>query len=80
MKISIVEQVILVALAAIFQVVRTSKIITASYPPVFFVSDVVLVAVFVYALYILYDTANSVFVILQFEIEAARENEETPKK
>jgi hypothetical protein len=34
-----------------------------------FSSDVILIAIFFYAIHILYDTANSIFIILQFENE-----------
>jgi hypothetical protein len=67
MKISIAEQVILVILAFIVEVLGTSSLIIANFPHITFISNVVLIAVFSYALYILYDTANSVFVILRFE-------------
>jgi len=67
MKISIIEQVALIISAIIVQVVGTSSLISVRFPLLTFVSSVILVAIFSYALYILYDTANSVFVILQFE-------------
>ena len=67
MKTSIAEQVILVILASVTQMISTSSLIKASFPLITFISNVVLIAIFSYAIYILYDTANSVFVILQFE-------------
>lgn len=67
MKISIVEQVVLVVLSVITQILGTSTLIISVFPGICFVSDVVLIGIFSYALYILYDTANSVFVILNFE-------------
>ena len=42
------------------------KYFKTQFPAIGFISDVALVAVLAYALYILYDTANSVFVILEF--------------
>jgi len=71
MKLSIAEQVVLVILAVITQVIGSSSLINHSYPLITFISDVVLVSIFSYAIYILYDTANSVFVILQFENQDA---------
>jgi hypothetical protein len=67
MKISIAEQVILVILAVAIQIIGTSALIVAKFPLVTLVSNVFLTSIFAYALYILYDTANSVFVILKFE-------------
>lgn len=67
MKLSIAEQVVLVILAVLTQVIGSSSLINHSYPIIGFISDVILVSIFSYAIYILYDTANSVFVILQFE-------------
>lgn len=67
MKVSITEQVILIIVTAITQVMAGSPLVTSSFPSMHFVSSVILIGVFSYSLYILYDTANSVFVILQFE-------------
>jgi uncharacterized membrane protein YkvI len=67
MKASIAEQIALVVLALITQVIGSSSLISTNYPLVTFITEVILVAIFSYAIYILYDTANSVFVILQFE-------------
>lgn len=69
MKLSIVEQVVLVIVTVITQVLNESTIINASFPIINFISSVILISVFSYAVYILYDTANSVFVILSFENE-----------
>ena len=67
MKLSIVEQVVLIISSIVVQVIGTSSLLNASFPMLGFVSSVILVAIFSYAIYILYDTANSVFVILRFE-------------
>ena len=67
MKLSIIEQVALVVLAVIVQLIGTSSLINSHFQLISFVRDVILVAIFSYAIYILYDTADSVFVILQFE-------------
>jgi uncharacterized membrane protein YfcA len=80
MKISIKEQVVLVILAVIVQVIGTSSLIIASFPPITFVSNVVLIAIFSYALYILYDTANSVFVILQFENDNSKDKDKNEQQ
>jgi len=83
MKLSIVEQVVLIILSIAVQVIGTSSLLQASYPMLGFVSSVILVAIFSYAIYILYDTANSIFVILRFESSMPRtkdENEKTVQK
>jgi hypothetical protein len=67
MKLSIVEQVALVIIAIITQVIGSSAIINNNYPYITFIAEMILAAILAYALYIVYDTANSVFVILQFE-------------
>jgi len=67
MKVSIAEQVFLVVLAVVVQVISSSTLINNGYPWITFISEVIMVSIFAYAIYILYDTANSVFVILQFE-------------
>jgi hypothetical protein len=66
MRISIIEQLVLIVAAILIQIVRASEILKIQFPAINFISDVALVAVLAYALYILYDTANSVFVILKF--------------
>lgn len=67
MKVSIAEQVILIILAVIVQVIGASSLIQTGYPLITHISNVLLIAIFSYSIYILHDTANSVFVILQFE-------------
>ncbi|MEW6586240.1 MAG: hypothetical protein AB1442_11605 [Nitrospirota bacterium] len=72
MKVSIIEQVVLVIIAVIIQVIGASELIKTNFPPITFFANVVLVAIFSYALNVLYDTAKSVFVILQFENETSK--------
>ena len=67
MKISIIEQVVLIVIAIIIQIIRASKILQVQFSSINFIADVILVAILSYALYILYDTANSIFVILEFK-------------
>lgn len=67
MKLSIHEQVGLIVIAVIFQLIKTSKFLISLYSGIDFISTVVLLAVIIYAIIILYDTANSVFVILETE-------------
>ncbi len=69
MKLSITEQLVLIVVAIMVQVLGASKVLVAWLPSVRFVTDVLLVAILAYAIYILRDTASSVFVILQFENE-----------
>lgn len=81
MKKNIIEQVVLVISAFVIQVIGTSSIIIARFSSITFISNVLLIAIFFYALYILYDTANSVFVILKFENKnsSVSENNQTSK-
>jgi len=67
MKKSIIEQVALIIIATILLIIRESKFVnTLNDSPIFFV-DGLLLALLVYAVYILYDTACGIFVILNFE-------------
>jgi hypothetical protein len=67
MKISIVEQVFLIVITVFVQIVSSSKLVQTSLPDLLFFTDIILIGVFSYAIYILYDTANSIFVILNYE-------------
>jgi hypothetical protein len=67
MKLSIHEQIFLIISAIIIQIVQNSEIIKTDSPAILFITQVVLIAIFFYFIYILYDTANSIFVILDFE-------------
>jgi hypothetical protein len=64
MKRSIIEQIALVSLASIALVLKESTVVQALWGSSDFVLNVMLIAVFICALHILYDTANGVFVIL----------------
>ena len=72
MKISIVEQIMLVVAAALVQLLGSSRVIVASVPATPIISNVVLLAIFAYAIHIVYDTANSVFVLMRFETTAPK--------
>ena len=67
MKLSLVEQVILVVVTTITQVMKESVLVASAFPSIGFISSVIMIGVFAYAIHILYDTANSIFVILNFE-------------
>jgi len=67
LRVSIIEQLCLIALSALVLIGSKSQPISANIPHAAFVSDVLLLAIFCYAVYILYDTAESVFVIIGFE-------------
>jgi uncharacterized protein YacL len=69
MKTSIIEQVTLIIVAIIVQVINGSSLLTTRLPILSSISNVILLAVLFYAIYNLYDTANSIFVILKFENE-----------
>lgn len=72
---SIIEQGIVLAASLIVLILLDSHIIAdgPSYVP--FSLGVVLVALFLHALHILYDTANGVFVILRHENQASRDQD-----
>ena len=67
LKSSVTEQLIFIILAVIILVLRGSGVVLASHPWADLILEVALVAVFVAALYTLFDTARSIFVILEFE-------------
>lgn len=66
MKTSVVEQMVLIALAVLLQILTKSTSITWLETTTFVLNSLV-AAVFVYALHILWDTANGVFIILKYE-------------
>ena len=67
MKESIIEQIFLIIGASITQVLRSSRLIQNSWSASDFISQVVLVAIFSSAIQILYDTANGIFILLNYE-------------
>lgn len=75
MKLALVEQVILIIVTAVTQIISESSLIKSSYPSTDFVASVILVSIFSYAIHILYDTANSIFVILDFENSTNKDKE-----
>jgi hypothetical protein len=70
MRTSITEQLILVILAIVLQILTGSKSLVINFPDLPAIVLVLMTAVFVYAIHVLYDTANSIFVILKFENDA----------
>jgi uncharacterized membrane protein YphA (DoxX/SURF4 family) len=76
MKKSIIEQVLLVIFAIIFQIIGTSLLIINTLPILTFISEVALVAILANALDILYDTAKSVFIIVEYENTNSGKNHE----
>ncbi|MGL1904338.1 MAG: hypothetical protein OCC49_19545 [Fibrobacterales bacterium] len=64
MKLSVTEQIGLIVCALIFLVARTSQV-PCSITHINLLFDSAIIAVFVYGITILYDTANSVFVLLE---------------
>jgi hypothetical protein len=64
MKSSIFEQIALILIALVVTMVESSSLFATWLSDASFVADVILVAVFVYALLILYDTANAVFMLI----------------
>jgi hypothetical protein len=80
MKTSILEQVVLVIFAGVIEIIGSSSLISSKLPVITFISNVFLTGIFSYAIYILYDTANSVFVILNFENNMAKNEDKKEKK
>lgn len=66
MKRSVIEQVVLIALVVIVQILKNGKRINFSIHSDFVFSSV-LTSIFCYSIYILYDTANAIFIISEFE-------------
>ena len=67
MKWSIIEQVVLIVSSILFLLAKKSEVILSHIPHADFALEVALLAIFFYSIHILYDTANSVFVIMNFE-------------
>lgn len=67
MRVSITEQVVLIALSVIALILKTSARVDQFFGNSEVVIGVTLLALFVFAIQILYDTANGIFVILKFE-------------
>jgi hypothetical protein len=67
MKWSIVEQVILIVSSIVFLLFKKSEVVLGHIPHADFALEVTLLAIFFYSIHILYDTAKSVFEIMNFE-------------
>lgn len=67
MKISIYEQVFLICAAISLQMVSYSSIVKIHSLKSHYVISSLLVAVFVYAMLILFDTAKAIFVLLEYD-------------
>lgn len=67
MRNATLEQLVLIVIAAVLLVVKGSTLILAKVPYSEFVITSLLVAVFAFALQVLYDTASAVYVILDHE-------------
>lgn len=67
LRVSIIEQVIILAIAAVMLLLKSSIVIKNAWIYAEFVLNVLLIATFVWAIHVLYDTANGVFVILKHE-------------
>ncbi len=76
MRGSIIEQIILILVSVIVQILSGSSFLFVTSEVFNTTSQVILISVFFYALYTLYDTANMIFVILEFENdEIKKEND-----
>ena len=67
LKKSVTEQVISILLATALLIVKDSNSILASYQNSELILNILVVSVFASSIYNLYDTANSIFIILEFE-------------
>jgi hypothetical protein len=67
LHLSIKEQVWLIAIGLFFLIINNSELIQNKIPALTFAIDTILVAIFLYAILILRDTANAIFVILGYE-------------
>jgi len=67
MKISIKEQLILILVGTSIQILCGSSLLFFKNDTFLYISQVLLIFIFLYSLYILYDTANMIFDILNFE-------------
>jgi len=66
-KYSIYEQVYLIPISLLALTLQSSHIIQNKIPHSFFILNSLIICVFFYALHILYDTANAVFIIIYAE-------------
>ena len=67
LKWSICEQVWLIIIGILLFILKHSEVVRNILPHHDFIFQVLIVAIFCFSIHILYDTANSVFIILKFE-------------
>lgn len=67
MRRSVIEQLVLIIVAGMTLVAKNSGVVCGLWACFPFILNVILIAVFAWALHVLYDTANGVFVILRHE-------------
>lgn len=79
MRVSVKEQIILIAGSLVVQIAASSPLVPSEiiYQQVV---NILLIAVFIYALYLLYETANMIFVVLEFENEERDMQSPSPPK
>lgn len=61
-----IEHLVLIGLSVIMQVAKDSPIICNGFPYAVFILDSFLIAIFIFSIQIVYDTAQSVYVILDY--------------
>ncbi|MDD2388992.1 MAG: hypothetical protein PHP23_04575 [Desulfobacterales bacterium] len=66
MRQSTIEHLCLIGIAAIVQILKGSPVVCASFKPSEFIFEAILIGIFIYSIQILYDTAQSVYVILDY--------------
>lgn len=64
-KKSLLEQVILIALAFVLSILNSSIVLKSFNYPHTFIFDSLLTAIFIYALYILWDTGKAIFLMVK---------------
>ncbi|MFW5871644.1 MAG: hypothetical protein ACOCUT_00910 [bacterium] len=67
MKLSILEQILFIGIAIVLQILKTSIYLKAHLSGIESISNVLLIAVFIYDILVLYDTSRSIFIILKSE-------------
>ncbi len=67
LKVSLYEQVVLIPLSVLVLVIRDSIEIIKQFSYSQFICDTLLIAIFTYAIHILFDTARGVFIIITTE-------------
>lgn len=77
LKISLIEQVSLIIISVLVFTLEDSAWLENIYSLHCFTFDVLIYAIFFYAIYILYDTANTIFVLLHFDDENNNSNKES---